>query len=80
MKFKEMTINNTIHTIEVFDGELPFFSNVEDMFDALKENIETGCPDIEKVLLCDVKNGLFVSEIIDEDCHIINVTIVSKED
>lgn len=44
MDFKEIQIDYSNPSKPIFDvvnGELPFFNNVEDMFDSFKENIET---------------------------------------
>lgn len=80
MDFKEIQIdysNPSKPTFDVVNGELPFFNNVEDMFDSFKENIETTPK--EKVLFCDTDHGVFVSEFRDGDSHFIYLTLANVE-
>lgn len=76
MKFKSVTIHNDSY--QVNDGELEFFNDVPTMFDALRENVETGCPDLEEVVACDAKNGIFASEFKDIEGPYLFLTIVDE--
>ena len=78
MKFKSVTIHNGSY--QVNDGELEFFNDVPSMFDALRENVESGCPDLEEVVVCDAKNGIFASEFKDIDGSYLFLTIVDELD